>query len=992
MAGTTVSFSDALIVNDVHAHEGSDVGNSVHLKNDNQVISTEAMATLETVADTLLDPTVDKSMSIDSALNAAANKMDVESAAKLIDRKTLTPDVSHLVQTVGAGDVGFSSGFSEDSLAKARLALNELVEKAWIELDDKIFKCKGFQDMNRENYAQVTRDIMRLIEQINDLERMEAEAIEGIAGKEQDIMDAQALLAKETKLYNIEYAENKAELTIRQNDLDVFQFILVFTKCPDATSLSQTKAKVCETQSGRRTLLFDDTDVAVKYKKLLTPSSKETIDNLLRAVEKGKKASLLQQQPADTDKATPAGPKDPLPVAKKAPVQGEDGKPCVGSGVDDECMKSCNPDETPDCALLHDKLSLMWGEFKDKVDELTMEMMKNEFEFSEVKSNLNNQIKLLVKSKARFAQLLAESRSNLAADRTELKEKYRQKEKLDKQYYTYMAACKKRIQWIMYQDMCAIKIVRNAVMENSTVCPSAEIQDCDMDAWIPESCSVSCDDSCDPNQPFKCGGWQKMVRKPVVPHDECGIRCPLAEKFKRCGQFLCPINCHMSSWSGWSKCTAECEGGLQSHTRSILVKPKNGGNPCNTVEESRACNTMSCDRNCKLQRWTKWTPCSVACGGGFQEKFRHVLVPIRGEGKCPKETSYFRYGKQMCNEQQCVGDEICVAVQDLVIAVDGSGSLRQSGFEILKKFVTTLVKKYRTEYWGAPAVKIGLVLFGNGVIMPDGKTVSPAINAQKLTFDFDAVLSAVEGLPFKKGFTNMAQAFSMAEDMFVKGSRKFAQSSVMVVTDGKPSFSFMTNEMVEKLDDKSIMRYFVVINEDGPQSDAMKQMRKWASQPWETNLVHVMGLEILDADTGVWVEKAVTKFCPMATSPSTAAYERQMFGYQFVKKAGFCGELEEDNLLGRGATEASDCAAMVQEHLFVLPEDARQSAPNTFVLGKDYRRGWCFLGTVHATEDEYKAWESSKERPACSAGEWKEKSLYDFYAIEPAKPVEPPGL
>ena len=28
-------------------------------------------------------------------------------------------------------------------------------------------KCKGLQDMNRETYAQVTRDIMRLIEQIH---------------------------------------------------------------------------------------------------------------------------------------------------------------------------------------------------------------------------------------------------------------------------------------------------------------------------------------------------------------------------------------------------------------------------------------------------------------------------------------------------------------------------------------------------------------------------------------------------------------------------------------------------------------------------------------------------------------------------------------------------------------------------------------------------------------------------------------------------------
>ena len=81
--------------------------------------------------------------------------------------------------------------------------MNNLVEKAWTELDNKIFKCKGFQDMNRNTYGQVTRDIMRLIEQINDLERVEAEAIEGIATKEQEIQDVRVLFDKELKQYNM---------------------------------------------------------------------------------------------------------------------------------------------------------------------------------------------------------------------------------------------------------------------------------------------------------------------------------------------------------------------------------------------------------------------------------------------------------------------------------------------------------------------------------------------------------------------------------------------------------------------------------------------------------------------------------------------------------------------------------------------------------------------------------------------------------------------
>ena len=77
-------------------------------------------------------------------------------------------------------------------------------------------------------------------------------------------------------LYNTEYTENRAELTIRPNDLDVFQFVLVFTKCPDATSLAQQNVKVCEYSSGPRaghkTLVFADKSIAAKYDKFLTPS------------------------------------------------------------------------------------------------------------------------------------------------------------------------------------------------------------------------------------------------------------------------------------------------------------------------------------------------------------------------------------------------------------------------------------------------------------------------------------------------------------------------------------------------------------------------------------------------------------------------------------------------------------------------------------------------------------------------------------------------
>jgi len=361
------------------------------------------------------------------------------------------------------------------------------------------------------------------------------------------------------------------------------------------------------------------------------------------------------------------------------------------------------------------------------------------------------------------------------------------------------------------------------------------------------------------------------------------------------------------------------------------------------------------------------------------EKFKHVLIPTRGEGKCPKASSSMRYGKDTCNNQACNGDEICIAQQDLIIALDSSGSVRAKGFQVIKDFVGVLLKRYMTEYFGQQAVKLGIVMFGNGVIMPDGKTVSPAINAHALSFDMAGIKAAVEGLPHKKGFTNMAQAFAMAEDMFVKGSRKAAaQQSVMVITDGKPSFSFMTNEMVEQLDDKGIMRYFFVISEKPINSDVMKNMKAWASQPWETNLVHVTGgLLMLEADPELWAERAVTKFCPQAYSPKSEEYEIKIYGYMHVKDSGWCGD--KDAVLSKTTGDAEQCAAL-----------AAGAGAGSFLVGAFFRRGWCIAGTFRPDAATYKKWLEPGNRvsPECPnvdgvGGEWKSSMLYDFYAMEP---------
>lgn len=900
--------------------------------------------------------------------------MDVKAAAAFVQHTKLPDDVRSLVQAVEQGSdhrrkmPDLSDPRFDAALQKARVVLNDMFLSAWEELDDKVIECKEYEELNRGHHDQVAADLARLGSQLGDLARIESQAESGTAQMEQEIHDLQETIEKETTTYNQIRASNDAEMTIRTNDLDVFTMILQFTKCADATSLMQRDSiRVCEAQSGKQMVLFSDSHLQEKYEHLLTPKIRLLISNVLLSVSGNRSpGSFLQmQQPMNTTTAVPP-PVDPTPVA------GEEGQVCSG----DDCMKSCPPNP-PDCGLLHDKLSLLWGDYKDKVDELQMEMNKNEFEWEELKLNLNEQLKALTSSKARFSTLLAEARSGMAGDREEEKMKVAEREELDLTYHEFMKKCKKDITLLAYRKMYAAHTVRNALLINATTCQTPKIWDCDVGAWVPSACSVSCDNACpDPKDPFACGGWQEVTRQVVVEQDRnhCGVMCPPMSRYSRCNQKKCPIDCEMSQWSGWSKCSADCEGGVQSHTRSILTKPLFGGQACNTQEESRPCNTMSCDRDCTLASWSAWTPCSKACDGGYQERHRHVLIPTRGFGKCPKSFAASRYEKQKCNVQNCVGDEMCVAKQDLIIAIDGSGSLAQNGFQFLKSFAVALLERYKTLYFGAAATRIGVLLFGNGVILDDGRTVSPAINVQPLTDDLSLVKAGLEGMVFKKGFTNMAQAFALAEVMYTAKGRAGAQSAILVITDGKPSFSFQTGELVQQLEDKNIQRFFMVVNENG--GDELRQMETWASQPWETNLIHVPGLEILDADRGVWVQKALVMFCPMTASVTGMAQEEVSQGFMLVKESGICGDKGE--LLSTDANDASSCAYL-----------AKGVGATAFLLGSWFRRGYCYASPMGVVQQQYSEWEQYRMDPTCPEIDgWTESQLFDFYAVAPQIPVE----
>merc|ERR1719161_414933 len=137
--------------------------------------------------------------------------------------------------------------------------------------------------------------------------RLKAEATEMINAMEQNILVVLASLKKETDIYMKVFMVNKAELTVRKNDLAVFAFMLKLVKCKKEASLMQLyqRQPICDTADG---LVFDfgDKRAEAEIQRKMTPSAREAIRAVLgrvEAVQAKSAAGLIQKSLSAKDAA-----------------------------------------------------------------------------------------------------------------------------------------------------------------------------------------------------------------------------------------------------------------------------------------------------------------------------------------------------------------------------------------------------------------------------------------------------------------------------------------------------------------------------------------------------------------------------------------------------------------------------------------------------------------------------------------------------------------
>merc|ERR1719291_537676 len=350
-------------------------------------------------------------------------KMKLSDALPLLEDK-LPKDVTSLLH-LSSGEHA-ATEFSEVSLAKGRVYLNNMMYDAWLQLDQLEVDCKEFEESNRQVFSQVVTDLEHLGAFMADQQRMKVEAEGGVADMDTRILGAEGNLDKLKREFHRMRQNNAYILAKRQDDLDVFTAILQLSKCPndEDDTYSMAQFDVCRADNGTQWLEIHDKDLAARVRQ--SPQVEKSLMDVLGQTDQGREAApqLLQVEQA--------------PPSTPTANEGASSRKCTNGVVN--------------CGYLHDIMALEWGKYKDSVDELTYIMQQNRDEYEGQKDNMNEQISTLRSDKMKFTEMLSEAVSEINALTAASRQKQEQHRETEKAYKIKMAECKKEMSEILYTN------------------------------------------------------------------------------------------------------------------------------------------------------------------------------------------------------------------------------------------------------------------------------------------------------------------------------------------------------------------------------------------------------------------------------------------------------------------------------------------------------------------------------------------------------------
>merc|ERR1719313_3246287 len=609
------------------------------------------------------------------------------------------------------------------------------------------------------------------------------------------ILDAQARINRcevdiptrklELKLHNEKCARElkkmNARLAIILGDIEVMTIILTMTDCDANKALLAREVSVlrCKDQCTKKSFItFKQDDLKKKISQLQSSTSnklvQDTFADLFEGVEAMENSMEFMQLDAHVEQSpiinktkfnNPPVPRTKVPM-----------NPCddaYGGAPSPETKRAAKCTLTgAQCYKLQERFLLIQAGIKDDRDALLEDIASMEKHCEETRITLETQIK-------NDEDMLSDAQTKLgfatekeATAGETARQTAAEHEQLDKDLRGQMKKCTDN--YITFEsEICALKKIRGELMKMKGDGHSGFFQDCEVSKWDPEECTKKCFQK---GRPF---GEQKLTRS-VITHPNGGARCLPLAAMKKCNLQPCPVDCKVAVWSGWSKCSAECGGGVQQRLREVQRAMKYGGKPCGSTSESKACNSQACEKDCDLTEWTKWSWCSKDCDGGTRKRQKFVKQAPQGAGKCPNRWSKDRLQYKKCNMKRCkvpIEKQVmtCNASVDVVFLIDGSGSLGKTGWKAEIKAANMFVDAFSGT--GAQA-NMAVILYSGprtwgGVRRCVGRN-SKKVDIEKtckiktvthFTDDMKKVKSLITGLSWPQGstLTSLALATAKAE-------------------------------------------------------------------------------------------------------------------------------------------------------------------------------------------------------------------------------------
>jgi len=513
------------------------------------------------------------------------------------------------------------------------------------------------------------------------------------------------------------------------------------------------------------------------------------------------------------------------------------------------------------CYKLQERFLLIQAGIKDDRDALLEDIADMEKHCEETKNTLETQIK-------NDEDMLADAQTKLgfatekeATAGETARQTAAEHDQLDADLRKQMKTCNDN--YINFEsELCALKKIRGELMKMKGDGHSGFFQDCEVSKWDPEECTKKC------FQKGRSFGEQKLTRN-VITHPNGGAKCLPLAAMKKCNLIPCPVDCKVGTWSGWSKCSAECGGGVQQRLREVQRAMKYGGKPCGSTSQSKACNSQACEKDCDLTEWTKWSWCSKDCDGGTRKRQKFVKQAPQGAGKCPNRWSKDRLQYKKCNMKRCkvpLEKQVmtCNASVDVVFLIDGSGSLGKTGWKAEIKAANMFVDAFSGT--GAQA-NMAVILYSGprtwgGVRKCVGRN-SKKVDIEKtckiktvthFTDDMKKVKNLILGLDWPQGSTLTSLALATAKAELALG-RKDSKSIVVVITDGRP-LSYRSTGIAARNLRKSSRLVWVPVTKYAP----LKRIKWWATRRWQENVVQVKSFADLEKPDPV--NHVIANICP----------------------------------------------------------------------------------------------------------------------------------